>query len=330
MNDTNIVEIVGGILKNTAEMFLNLVGLSFTSFFELLIVFVIVSFVWNVWATKTGRKVESGTIRYVTGPLGSGKSLFAARTIARSLMRGRPVVTNVKLVAGWEHIISGRFLMHKLLRNDRFLYEENIRRYYHFEPDISKVVDVGLACADCGADPGFCEHRQREGRGLMVIDEVDNQINNRNWSDKDQQVFLRKLRMARKRGWNVYLISQHMENTDKGARRIALENVRLVNWHQLARIPLLGTPILPFPLFLALTYRNKESLPGSIASERPTGRSLYRLSWHRKIYDTFQDYGFDGLGDDSVVTTFPVVLPFRRASERQLVDAARPEIEETV
>jgi len=273
------------------------------------------SLVWTWFNAATGRKRgEPGVIRYVTGPLGSGKSLYASRLIGRSLMRGRPVVSNVRLVDDWPRVLSGRFLAHRLNPRKRRAYEDRIVRYYHYEPEISRIIEMQL-------------HGKGEGRGLMVIDEVDNEINNRQWQKDGQQVFLRKLRMARKRGWVVYLLSQHMENTDKSARRIALENVRLVNWQQLVKVPLIGVPLLPFPVFLALTYRNADSLPAAISGqgagrEKCTGRVIFRLGWYKNLYNTFQDFALDDAVLDGEIVDEALYLPLP-AADRPAIHRGR-------
>jgi hypothetical protein len=181
-------------------------------------------------------------IYYVTGTLGAGKSYYAVRKIARALMQGKAVATNVRLGDGWEHRLLSHTRYYRLARAHRKPdYRRELQARYLYLGDPFEIASVRLR--------GY-----GEGRGLMVIDEAHNELNNRSWQEVDQRAFLRKLSLARKRGWHVHIISQHKDNTDAAARRIATAETRCINWKQWLAIPIFRTPLLPWPLFLALTY----------------------------------------------------------------------------
>lgn len=267
-------------------------------------VFVIYAAIQSARTVRT----EPGVVRFVTGPLGSGKSAYASRLIGKALLAGKPVVSNVKLVDDWPDRVSRRFWSYRFRPTTRREHARKLRGYYLYVPEISDLIDVRAACHICKLDPLDCRHRPREGRALMVIDEVDNEINNREYMKDHQKEFLRKLRMARKRGFVVYLISQHAENVDKAARRIMLENVRLVNWQQLLRVPFVGAPLLPFPLFTASRYRNEEAMSAAMArKERRMGREFFRINWTSHLYDTFQDYSDETAGVVASAPLIPVI-----------------------
>jgi zonular occludens toxin Zot len=233
-------------------------------------------------------------IYYVTGTLGAGKSYYAVRKIARALLSGKAVATNVKLADGWEHLVLSHARYYKIGRrrgDRREFYRDEIRRRYLYEPDPFLLASVRL-------------HGRGEGRGLMVVDEAHNELNNRTWQDVDQRRFLRKMSLARKRGWHVHIISQHKDNTDAAARRIATCETRCVNWKQWLRVPLLRTPLLPVPFFLALTYplnQDGNAVPGS----RVLSRELYPLGWFKQLYDTFEDFDLPDEDQDGPVVWLP-------------------------
>lgn len=235
-------------------------------------------------------------IEYVTGVLGSGKSLYGARETAHALQSGRVVASNMRLRENWPELV----LKHSALwwtsgRRERREMVENLRGHYHYEPDLSKLVSTRI-------------HGFGERRGLMILDEAHNDINNRGWAKDNQQMFLRKLSLARKRGWRVLLLSQHKDNTDVSARRIAMCETRLVNWQQLLRVPAIGVQLLPFPLFLAIT--RTLNTDAQVTGKREDqgmilGRQLFRVSWYGRLYDTFEDYGIVDDEDDMNAVWLP-------------------------
>lgn len=308
----NVLEIVWGALWAVFWQLLGMFGISQGNIATVAVWVGIVVGGWFLvmwWANRGGR--EPGRILYVTGPLGAGKSAYAVRLIYRSLCMARPVITNIRLNEDWPRIVSGSSYLMRLRPGRRRRFEEGLRRFYVYEPDIGKLIQAWAACLKCGGDPRTCGHRQVEGRALMVIDEVDNEINNREYQKERQKAFNVRLRMARKRGFVVYLISQHFDNTDRAARRIALEQIRMVNWQQYVRVPFVGWSFLPFPFFLALRYRNNESNPASIRREKPTGRELFVLGRWKKLYNTHQDYGDPGFleGTEHADTGEAYLLP---------------------
>lgn len=254
-------------------------------------------------------------IRYVTGSLGAGKSLYAARIIARSLLAGKVVATNIHLVPGWEDIVLSRAWFYKTARADKKeRYRDEIATRYAYVPEIWNLLGARL-------------RGRGEGRGVMVLDEAHNEINNREWAEKNQTNALRKLTLARKRGWHTYIISQHKDNTDAAARRIATTEIRLLNWRQVAKVPVIGLPIIPFHMFLAqefLTNQNSYVL----GAEKKVSSEVFFLGWFKDIYDTFED--FDGnLGEDPEALWLPrrgMVRPVGEPSGRDATRLAEDQV----
>lgn len=237
-------------------------------------------------------------INYVTGPLGAGKSAFAARRISRALLSGRVVATNVRLVAGWETILLRhapyyRFAGSRMKKE----YEKEVSRRYYWTGDLSELLSLRL-------------HGKGEGRGVRIIDEAHNELNNREWAENNQKQQLRKITLSRKRGWEDYIIAQHKDNTDASLRRVASVEIRLLDWQQVTRIPLLQTKLLPFHLFLAQAFLVNYATVSS--AKKPLYRELYPLGWWAKLYDTWED--FDIPEDEDA--TPALWLPLRKSEER--------------
>jgi hypothetical protein len=230
-------------------------------------------------------------IYYVTGPLGSGKSYYAARKTARALLEGRVVIGNLELNEGWEKVVAAHNPWCRFSRKRRAWYESDLLRRYAFEPSLEAMTRLRV-------------RGRGEGRALLVIDEAHNDLNNRDWMRQESREFLRWLTLARKKGFTVYVLSQHKDNTDAGARRIATAQIQLVNWRQVARIPILGVPLLPWPLFLAIARHNSEAYPTGVLRERPLWREFFPLGWHRHIYGTHQLFG-ETDADDAVWLPLP-------------------------
>jgi hypothetical protein len=233
-------------------------------------------------------------IYYVTGILGSGKSYYGVRKLARGLLEGKAVVSNIRLADGWEERVLKHSHFYKMARKDRKNYMvREIQSRYLYEPDLPKLISTRIK-------------GKGEGRGVMVIDEAHNELNHREWQEANQKIFLRKLSLSRKRGWQVYLLSQHKDNTDASARRVAQMEIRLVNWKQWMRVPILNTPLLPLPLFLALGYALNQST-NVMSSTKVRSREFYPIGWYRRLYDTFEDFDTgDELDASGVVLPFPV------------------------
>lgn len=226
-------------------------------------------------------------INYITGTLGAGKSMYGARLAGRALLSGKVVATNVRFVDGWVDIVLSKNPYYRMGNKDRKrgLRDDMLRRYAYV-PNIWELLSARL-------------HGRGEGRGVMLLDEAHNEVNNRNWADANQQESLNKLTLARKRGWHTYVISQHIDNTDAAIRRIATVHIRCLNWQQMTRVPVIGISPLPFPIFLAQAYAVNQASNVS-ASKRLYGE-LYRVGWYARLYDTHEDFDLNAEGEDGAL-----------------------------
>jgi hypothetical protein len=260
-------------------------------------------------------------INYITGILGAGKSLYAVRQGSKALLSGRVFASNVHLIDGWERRLlrHSPYYLFASAPNKRYM-EAEIRTRYHFERDFLKLLSLRLS-------------GHGEARGVRVFDESQDGFNNRDWKDDAQKLMLRRFARARKRGWADYIVSQHAKNTDVAVRRIAATEIRVINWRQHMRIPVLGTPLLPVPVFLAMAFPIEETaVPGVSRLGRAQWREMYTLGYWSKLYDTYDDIEFDdALERDSKTgelipqTWLPLPVPVdalppkrRQALEQQL------------
>lgn len=259
-------------------------------------------------------------IAYVTGVLGHGKSLYGARLLARALISGRVVATNMRLghfegreflAEGWEHEILRHTLPYIMASQGEKAYmRREMWTRYHYEEDFGKLLNIMI-------------HGFGEGRGVRLIDESHINVNNRNWKDELQTVATQRLSMSRKVGFNDYIISQHAKNTDVAIRRIASHEIRVVDWYQILRVPVFHAPLLPGHLFLAQHFPIEESAtPGVHKVGRSTTRELYRLGWWRGIYDTHALYSFGEVLTDAETVWLPKAAP--PADLHALPGGARP------
>lgn len=134
----------------------------------------------------------------VTGKLGGGKSLMSVQKIQDYLNEGRTVATNLDL-------------------NLKYLLHPKAKKVKCFRiPD--KPTSTDLLCIGKG---NFSLDESRNG--LLVLDECGIWFNTRNWNTSGRQDIINFLLMARKLGWDVFIIVQNISLLDKQARDAIIE-----------------------------------------------------------------------------------------------------------
>lgn len=206
----------------------------------------------------------------VTGPPGAGKSFYAVRKIGQALDAGKPVATNIDLAADATERVARANVFRRVVPGRRARRADLLTRSVHVSSDLHELTRIRL-------------RGKGEGRGVMVLDEAGGWLNARDWNDPARKPVLEWFRKHRKYGWDVYLLVQDEEQLDKHVRKLFEYHVHLRN---LRRMRLLGVSIVPVNLFLALwTWHG-------LQSTNVVRREVYRLSWHRHLYDTTQvDFG---------------------------------------
>jgi Zonular occludens toxin (Zot) len=250
-----------------------------------------------------------GGLYYVTGPMGSGKSLFGVRRGVDALFSGRYWVTNQALYPDAFERMARHVCRSPWAKEKRSRLAKAFESYYVYETDINEARRYRT--------PG-----DTEARALFTWDESHNDLSNRTYKDRDQGI-LEWATQLRKLGFEGYLLSQHHMNTDAQLRRISNGVVMLENQREQHRIMGIRLKFLP-PLFLAHWF--PAHALGGVNGQGKTKSwrvERYLLSWHRKLYDTLDLYhGVASDDDDGNAIRLPIGGWHRSASA--LVPAAGP------
>jgi len=134
----------------------------------------------------------------VTGRLGSGKTLVSVGRIRDALLSGRRVATNLDLFV--DKLLPARVRQVDVVRlPDR--------------PTARDLFALGIGN----------EQMDEEKNGLLVLDELGTWLNSRGWNDKERTALIDWMIHARKYGWDVMLIAQHLSQIDKQVREALVE-----------------------------------------------------------------------------------------------------------
>jgi hypothetical protein len=257
-----------------------------------------------------------GGLNYVVGPMGSGKSMYGVRMIVGYLKAGRFVVTNVRLLPGWEVDVRKKLFPRDKSPAKAAARERHLLGLYKYEPSLRQAMRYLIPCGLCGGDPRECGHSgpEQEGRAVFVWDESHNDLNNRDYAghgvDKSQRdlererrrLVLRWATQLRKLGYVGYLLSQHQENTDAQLRRVCNYIIRLQNQRHRG----IGV-LLPRRLALFLVYWYPAHLADGTVRVQSSRKERYFLPWHRRLYDSWEVY--HGLHDeDDPESGTPILL----------------------
>ena len=121
------------------------------------------------------------TVYFVTGKLGSGKSLVSVGKIRDYLIAGRRVATNLDLYL-----------------DEMFTHNKSpVSRL----PDKPRIEDM-LALGD-GYESENARDNDESHYGLIVLDECGTWLNSREWNDKGRRALIDWFLHARKRRWDV-------------------------------------------------------------------------------------------------------------------------------
>jgi hypothetical protein len=135
-------------------------------------------------------------VYFITGKLGSGKTLAGVSKIQRYLLDGRRVATNLDIYT--DELLPANNKEHIIRLPDK--------------PRASDLYDMGTG------DNNHWEDNQTydESRfGALVLDECATWLNTRNYRDKERAAFIEYLLHARKYRWDVYFFVQDEKAIDK-------------------------------------------------------------------------------------------------------------------
>jgi zona occludens toxin (predicted ATPase) len=202
-------------------------------------------------------------IAIVTGPPGSGKSFYAVRKIIDSLEAGKFVATNLAMREDWIDRAVNRHPMRWAIPGRRRSLLKRWKSHTYLGSELEQLMQVRLRGSG-------------EGRGVMVLDEAHHWMNARTWSDTDRLKLLRFFSAHRHYGWDIYLLTQDINNIDRQVRALFEYHIQLSN---LKKFKVAGVPVSPCNLFLARWEWHS-------ASKAVVKRECYRLNYACKLYDT--------------------------------------------
>lgn len=225
------------------------------------------------------------------GTPGSGKSAAAVARAILHLRKGGVVASNFSLVDGWADQIASKHVMSMISRK----YHEKMASCLYkrlFRVDslaaINKIDPRALSVGVYKDKGGYSE-----GNGLLILDEAQLCMNSRKW-DKNFG-WIEFFTQHRKKGWDVILIAHSIEMIDSQVRPLCEIESRFRNL-QKVRLPVIGLPMSPFPLFLVI--RRYAGLgPGASVIH---SRDLYPLPlWAARLYDSLEVFSPDAWAQDS-------------------------------
>lgn len=212
----------------------------------------------------------------VTGRLGSGKTLSVVGRLRDALQSGKRVATNLDLRL--ENLLPASARAVDVIRLPD-------------KPSVADLDSLGLGT------PGVDESKN----GILVLDELGSWLNSREWADKTRQSVIDWLIHSRKKGWDVYLICQHISQIDKQVREALVEYLVTCRRLDRMRIPFLGVLLSLLTGGLVKGYMPKLHFgivrygvsPDAIVSERwlYTGTDLYQAYDTRQIFSAKYDKG---------------------------------------
>jgi hypothetical protein len=202
-------------------------------------------------------------VYFVTGKLGSGKSLACVSKIRDYLSAGRRVATNLDLYL-----------------DEMFSYckESAIRL-----PDKPRASDLdALGDGYLSDDP---RDNDESRYGLIVLDECGTWLNSREWNDKERRKLIDWFLHARKHRWDVMFLIQDVESCDAQIVRSLCEH--LVVCRRMDRFKVMGIG-LP-KVHIANVYYGRST---EVRVERWTykGADLYRAYDTRQVFRDGVEY----------------------------------------
>lgn len=223
-------------------------------------------------------------VYFVTGKLGSGKTLCAVGKIRDYLQQGRRVATNLDIHLG-------------AMMSDK--NEQSIIRI----PDKPRLCDLELLGRGCDVE-------DESQYGLLVLDELGTWFNSRNWRDKERLPVIDWFLHARKKHWDIFFIVQDVDSLDGQLVNALCEHLVICYRTDRLSIPIIGTlikfmgfeKVLP-KIHIASVYY------GQSKSGLKVDRWWYRARDLYRCYDTAQIFR-----DDEIINPASGEITDMRAS----------------
>lgn len=216
----------------------------------------------------------------IQGSPGSGKSAVAVALALDHVRNGGVVAANFGLVHGWSDVLANRSMWSWF--DEEYRYKRSLSYYnrlYHVK-SLQAVMEVGKSLPNLCEGVHTYDGSYKEGGGLLILDEAQLIFNSRKW-DKNFS-WIEFFTQHRKLGWNVLVIAHSIEMIDSQIRPLFEYEARFRNL-QKVRIPVLGVPLCPYPVFnVVYRYAGLGSGAGIISH-----RDLVPLPlWAARLYDS--------------------------------------------
>lgn len=213
-------------------------------------------------------------VYFVTGKLGSGKTLSAVFKIKEYLQSGRKVATNLD--------ISLTAMFGSGAKNINLVRVPDKPTYFDLE---------ALGKGNYSFD--------ESQNGLLVLDECGTWFNSRSWNDKSRQELINWFAHARKLGWDILFLVQSLHVVDKQSRLMFAEHVVYCRRADRLKIPFIsfllniitfGSFKLPKIHFAIVKYGD---LPTSLTVDRwiYQGATLYASYNTKQQFSDFYSHG---------------------------------------
>lgn len=196
-------------------------------------------------------------VYFVTGKLGSGKSLVSVSKIRDYLESGRRVATNLNLDL-----------------DNMFTYNRSPVTRLPDKPRIDDMVGLGS-----GYDHDDPRHNDESRYGLIVLDECGTWLNSREWNDKGRRDLINWFLHARKHRWDVIFLIQNIDSCDGQIVDNLCEH--LVICRRLDRMRFVRIPLPRVHIANVYYGRNKENF---------VERWVYKGVDLYNAYDTLQKF----------------------------------------
>ena len=169
------------------------------------------------------------SVYVITGKLGSGKGLQAARVIQDFLKRGRYVATNMDIFP--EHLLPAWNNNNRLQRLPDYPTADDLNNigFKHFNDSKNRFEGRGT------------NSKNYKFFGALVLDEMSVWMNSHNWNDPKIAEVRSWIANARKLGWHVYFITQNSDQMDRQTRESFIEFELNCKALELSFIPFVGS-----------------------------------------------------------------------------------------
>jgi len=206
------------------------------------------------------------SVYFVTGKLGSGKTLVCVGIIQKYLVSNRKVATNLDI------------------NMDEIVHKSNKASLVRL-PDKPRTSDLNALGQGS-------ELVDESTYGALVLDECATWLNSRTWNDKDRNNFVDWMLHARKLGWDVYFIIQNIDIVDKQLRLMLGEHLVVCRRLDRLKIPFI-TSIIKFVSGVRVTMPKVHTAKvhyGDTEQGMVADRWTYRGKNLYKAYDTRQAF----------------------------------------